>query len=163
MYKIGEKIVYPSQGACIVDAVVEKTIMGKKKQYYVLKIASGNLTVSIPVDNCDKLGVRCVISREEAKNVLEYFKNAKTDDTVNWNKRQRENIAWVKSGDIYKAAHVLKELMVRDARRGLSTGERKLLSGTRQIIISELVLSGLGTKEEIDEIMSDIVEVELNG
>lgn len=162
MYQIGEKIVYPMHGAGIIESVEEKTVMGKKQSYYILKIATSSMKVSLPVDSCDKIGVRYVMSREAAAELLDYFRNAKTSDNVVWNRRQRENISKIKSGDMHKIACVLKELMCREAKKGLSTGERKLLNGTKQIIVSELVLSGLAVKEELDEIMEDIIEEEIS-
>ncbi len=164
MYSIGEKVVYPLHGAGVIEAIEERTIMGVKKKYYIMEIDSGmgRMRLSLPVDSCEKAGLREVMSKDEAAKLLDFFKNFDPGDDINWNKRQRVNIQRIKSDNVYDTVRVLKELMFRDARRGLSTGERKLLNGTRRIIVSELVMSGLGDKEDIDEIMEDIIEAAVN-
>ena len=158
MFSIGEKIVYPLHGAGIVEAIDEKEILGKKKKYYVMRVYSGNMTVLIPVDNCEEIGVRQVIDKTEAKKVVEYFKTEPLYDDDNWNRRQRENMVKLKSGDIYKVLDVLKDLLYRDKLKGLSTSERKALVNARQIIVSELVMSGFAGVEDIELIMDSIID-----
>lgn len=158
MFSIGEKIVYPLHGAGIVEAIEEKEILGKKKKYYVMRVFSGNMTVLIPVDNCEEIGVRQVIDKAEAKKVVEYFKTEPLYDDDNWNRRQRENMIKLKSGDIYKVLDVLKDLLYRDKLKGLSTSERKALVNARQIIVSELVMSEFAGTEDIELIMDSIID-----
>ena len=158
MYEIGDKIVYPLHGAGVVEAIEEKEIMGQKKQYYVVRILCGNMTLLIPTDNCEEIGVRDVISKEEAKKIVDYFKNEPLCDDSNWNRRQRGNLIKIKSGDIYKVLDVLKDLMYREKVKGLSTSERKVLGNARQIVVSELVMSDFANEEDIDMIMNDIVD-----
>lgn len=158
MFSIGEKIVYPLHGAGVVEAIDEKEILGKKKKYYVMRVYSGNMTVLIPVDNSEEIGVRQVIDKAEAKKVVEYFKTEPLYDDDNWNRRQRENMVKLKSGDIYKVLDVLKDLLYRDKLKGLSTSERKALVNARQIIVSELVMSGFADIEDIELIMDSIID-----
>ncbi len=158
MFSIGEKIVYPLHGAGVVEAIEEKEILGKKKKYYVMRVYSGNMTVLIPVDNSEEIGVRQVIDKAEAKKVVEYFKTEPLYDDDNWNRRQRENMIKLKSGDIYKVLDVLKDLLYRDKLKGLSTSERKALVNARQIILSELVMSGFAGTEDIEFIMDSIID-----
>ena len=157
MYAIGDKIVYPLHGAGIIEAIEERMIMGKKQEYYIMRISSCNMTVMIPMSNCAEIGIRDVIDKEEAKRVLENFKNEPLHLDDNWNRRQRENLIKIKSGDIYQVVSVLKDLLYRDMVKGLSTSERKILNNARQIIISELVLSEIATKEDIESIMEEVI------
>ena len=157
MYGIGDKIVYPLHGAGVIEAIEERVIMGKKQQYYIMRINACNMTVMIPMDNCTGIGIRDIMTREEAKGVLEYFKNEPVHIDDNWNRRQRENLVRIKSGDIYQVACVLKELLFRDKSKGLSTSERKILNNAKQIIISELVMSEVATKEDIETILDEVV------
>lgn len=157
MYAIGDKIVYPLHGAGIIEAIEERVIMGKKQQYYIMRISSCNMTVMIPMNNCEEIGIRDVIDKDEARKVLENFKNEPLHLDDNWNRRQRENLVKIKSGDIYQVLCVLKDLLYRDKVKGLSTSERKILNNARQIIVSELVLSEIATKEDIEAIMDEVV------
>ena len=158
MFEIGDKVVYPLHGAGVIEAIEEKFILGKKKKYYVMRVQSGNMTVLIPMDNCEEIGVRYVIDANEAKKVIEYFKNEPLYDEHNWNIRQRENLLKIKSGDVYKVLDVLKNLMYREKVKGLSTSERKVLNNAKQIVVSELVMSNFASIEDIEMILDSIVE-----
>lgn len=159
MYKIGDKIVYPMHGAGIIEAIEEKVILGKKQSYYVVRMTlTGEMTVMIPLQSCDEIGVRFVIDKAEGKKVLEAFRKAPIEENANWNKRHRENMQKIKSGDIYQVLGVVKELMYRDKSKGLSTSERKMLNNAKQIMVSELVLSAVAGRNDIENIMSDTVD-----
>lgn len=158
MFAIGEKIVYPLHGAGTIEAVEEKEILGNKKKYYVMRVYSGNMTLLIPVDNCEEIGVRNIIDKSEAKKVIEYFKTEPLYDEDNWNRRQRENMQKIKSGDIYKVLDVLKDLLYREKLKGLSTSERKALCNAKQIVVSELIMSGFAGPDDIELIMDTIID-----
>lgn len=159
MYNIGDKIVYPMHGAGVIESIEERVVLGKRQSYYVMRMTlSGEMTVMIPMENCDEIGVRFVIDKTEGKKVLEQFRKAPISEIANWNKRHRENMQKIKTGDIYQVLDVVKELMYRDKSKGLSTSERKMLNNAKQIMISELVLSDVGEKTDIESIMSDTVE-----
>ena len=159
MYNIGDKIVYPMHGAGVIESIEEKVVLGKKQSYYIMKMTlTGEMTVMIPMDNCDEIGVRFVIDKEEGSKVLEEFRKAPISENENWNKRHRENMQKIKTGDIYQVLNVVKELMYRDKSKGLSTSERKMLNNAKQIMVSELVLSSVADKNDIESIMTDTVD-----
>ena len=140
MYKIGDKVVYPMHGAGEIVGLEDKEIFGEVKEYYVLNMPIGGMKVSLPVNSVDKIGVRNIISEEEVDQLLENFSNYECEETTNWNKRYRENMEKIKSGSVTSVAYVVKALMVRDKAKGLSTGERKMLSSAKQILLSEIIL-----------------------
>jgi CarD family transcriptional regulator len=157
MYCVGDKVVHPLHGAGIIKSMKKITLGGVERDYYVVCFVVGNMISDIPVEGCDKIGIREVISKDEAKKVLEYFHEREVGDDINWNKRQRDNMSKLKSGDVYQVAGVLKELMCREKRKGLSTSERKTLSSARQIVLSELILSGVADEGDIQLILDDTV------
>ncbi len=158
MYSIGDKIVYPMHGAGIIEAIEEKVVLGKKQSYYIMRIPAGDMKVMIPMNSCDEIGVRFVIGKDEASKVLEAFRSYPVEEDNNWNKRHRDNMVKIKSGDIYQVCTVVKELMLRDRLKGLSTSERKMLTSAKQIVVSELVLSNVAGKSDIESILCDTVE-----
>ena len=159
MYNIGDRIVYPMHGAGVIESIEEREILGVVHKYYIVRMPiAGEMTLMIPIDKCQEIGVRDVISKDEATKVLEIFRTVEVESDSNWNKRHRENMTKIKSGDIYKVLGVLKELMYRDKLKGLSTSERKMLNNAKQIVVSELVLSSVGEKEDIESIISDTVD-----
>ena len=160
-YQIGDKIVYPMHGAGVIEAIEEKEIMGTKQTYYIMRIPIGDMKVMIPTCNAQEIGVRDVIDKEEADRVIATFRSCSTEMDSNWNKRYRENVARIKSGDIYEVVRVVKNLMYREKSRGLSTGERKMLNGAKQILVSELVIAKSINQSEVETIMNEIVNAEL--
>ena len=150
MFNIGDKIVYPMHGAGVIESIEEKEILGNKQNYYIVKMPIGDMKVMIPIEHVDDIGIREVIGTKDADKVFDVFKEKTTDETVNWNKRYRENMLKIKSGNIFEVAEVVRTLMVRDKEKGLSTGEKKMLNSARQILISELVLVKNITPKEIE-------------
>ncbi len=161
MYSIGDSVVYPLHGAGIIEAIEEREVEGLMHRYYAMRIPLGDMKVLIPVEGADKIGVRDIIPSEEADKVLSEFGILEIDSNRNWNKRFRENMVKIKSGNIYEVAAVVKSLMMRDRSKGLSTGERKMLSNAKQILISELVISKNTTYEAVDEELRSMVEAEM--
>lgn len=162
MYHIGDKVVHPMHGAGVVRDMKTIELNGTLRDYYVVCFAVGSMISDIPVDGCEKIGIRDVIDKDEARRVLEHFHDFEVGDDGNWNRRQRENIVKLKSGDIYQVAGILKELMCREKRKGLSTSERKTLGSARQIVMSELILSGIANENDIQLILDDTIAEAVN-
>ena len=154
MFAVGDYIVHPMHGAGIIESIVSKRINGDEREYYILKLPVGDMVVMVPVQGCEAIGVRPVISRDEAVGILEAFPKIVTSETQNWNKRYRENMDKIKSGNLLEVGKVVKSLMCRDTERGLSTGERKMLHSAKQILISELVIALDLDYEQIEKQLS---------
>lgn len=140
-------------GAGIIQSIISKRIDGDDRDYYVLKLPVGDMIVMVPVVGCESIGVRSVMEADKARSVLDAFSDIEVSMTPNWNKRYRENMDLIKSGDLSKVSAVVKGLMCRDNERGLSTGERKMLHTAKQILISELVIALGLSYEQIEELL----------
>ena len=140
-FQIGDKVVHPMYGAGILESVVQKKVNGVTREYYIMRLPERSMVVMIPVESSAEIGVRPVVDRDRADEVLAAIPGIQVEMTSNWNHRYRENMERLKSGDLLEVARVVKGLTARDTARGLSTGERKMLHSARQILISELVLS----------------------
>lgn len=151
MFSIGDRIAHPLHGAGVIDGIEERKINGVTRQYYMFKLPVGGMLVMIPVENCEEIGVRPIIAPEEVETLLAKMADIEIDMRQNWNRRYRENMLRIKSGDLLEVAHVIKGLMARDSEKGLSTGERKMLRSAKQILISELVLSQSSSYEVVED------------
>ena len=160
MFEIGDKVVYPMHGAGIIEGIEVKEILGEKKQYYILNFPMGGRKVMIPTNNVEEIGVREITPRAEIGKVVEVLKQPGEALPDNWNKRYRANLEKIKSGDIYEVADVVRDLMIRDRDKGLSSAEKKMLNNARQILISELCMSTSSDEEEISSMIDNIT---LNG
>ncbi len=158
MFHIGDKIFYPMHGAGVIEDIVEKEILGEKKQYYVMKIPCSNMEISIPAANIEAIGVRGIIDADTAAAVMDYLRTQEVDYNSNWNVRYRENLGKVKCGDIFEICKVVKSLMLRERVKNLSTGERKMLTSAKNILVSELLLSLNSSYDAIDAQIDEIIE-----
>ena len=141
MFQIGDKVVHPMHGAGVIDSIVQRRVAGQVQEYYQLKLSVGNMVVMVPTDNTGEVGMRPVVSGAKAEELMSEMQGIEVDMTSNWNRRYRENLVRLKSGDLLEVARVVKGLRRRESQRGLSNGERKMLHTAKQILISELVLA----------------------
>lgn len=159
MFNVGDKIVYPMHGAGVIESIEEKEILGSKQNYYVMKMPVGDMKVMIPTLNVEGIGIREIIDSCDVDKVYEILQDQSVNVTNNWNKRYRENMTKIKSGNIYEVADVVRSLMIREREKGLSTGERKMLNSARQIMVSELVLAEGTDPGEIETAINDFLKI----
>jgi CarD family transcriptional regulator, regulator of rRNA transcription len=146
-FQIGDKVVYPHHGAAIIKSMEEKEFQGEKKQYYILRLAYGDLTLMVPTDNTDGVGIRDVIAQDELEKVFKVLKSKECRMPTNWSRRFKTHVEKLRSGDIYQVAEVVRNLARREADKGLSAGEKRMLTKARQILISEVTFAA-----NVDEI-----------
>lgn len=158
MFNIGDKIVYPMHGAGVIESIEEKELAGEKQAYYILKMP-GEVKVMVPVEKAEEIGVRDIIDKETAGNVIKVFDKESVEEDPNWNRRYRENIEKMKSGDIYEIANIVRSLSFKQKEKGLSTGDKKMLLNAKQILVSELVLAEQLDKSEIEEIIDNKINL----
>lgn len=157
MFFIGDKIVYPMHGAGVIEQIEEKQILGEVRKYYILKVPCGDMKIMIPVECCQEIGVRAIISMNEMNEVIHVLQGGSTEMSNNWNRRYRENMEKLKTGDIFNVAEVVRNLMRTDKEKKLSTGEKKMLSNAKQILISEIILVKEIDHETAEKIINSAV------
>jgi len=158
MFNLGDKVVYPMHGAGVIEAIEEKEILGTRRKYYIMKMPLGDMKVMIPLDSVEDIGLRDIISLTEVEQVMAVLNDDISKMPQNWNRRYRANMDRIKSGDIYEVAAVVRNLMLRDKEKGLSTGERKMLGNAKQILVSELVLARGIDEKTAEELINTTVQ-----
>jgi len=158
MFNIGDKVVYPMHGAGIIEGIEEKNILGEKQNYYVIKMP-GEVKVMVPTAKAADVGVRDIIDSNTASKVFQVLETNSTQMDMNWNKRYRDNMEKMKSGDIYEVADVVRNLSFKQKEKGLSTGEKKMLLNAKQILVSELTLAENSKKEDIEEMVNSKIDL----
>src|SRR4030088_3719505 len=149
-FDVGDKVVYPHHGAAVIEKSEKKDVFGENREYLVLKLAYGDLTLMVPADNTDGVGLREVINDEEVEEVFAVLRKKEARMPTNWSRRYKNHVEKLKSGDIYQVAEVVRNLSIRDKDKGLSAGEKRMLTKARQILVSELTLA-LNVDEEAAE------------
>lgn len=160
MFNLGDKVVYPMHGAGVIETMESKEILGEEKNYYVLKMPIGEMKLMIPVDNVNNIGLRNIIDKSLVEKVYNILKQAAVLNDSNWNKRYRDNMLKMKTGDIYAVAQVVRDLTFRDREKGLSTGEKKMLVSAKQMLVSEISLSMNMDSEEIQDYLENIINLD---
>ncbi|MBI4261796.1 MAG: CarD family transcriptional regulator [Actinobacteria bacterium] len=153
MFRKGDTVVHPEHGAAVIEDLRERDFLGEKKKYFVLRLAYGDLTLMVPVDNTEEVGLRQVVSKQEVKKVLDVLKEDETKMAANWSRRFKNNIEKLRSGDIYQVTEVVRNLSIREQNKGLSAGEKRMLAKARQILVSELVFATGGTEQKAEDLI----------
>ncbi len=141
-FKVGDHAVYPGHGVGKVVAVEAKEIMGTKLEFYSVQILETGLKIMVPKTSVNQVGLRPIISEEEANQVIAILKikDVKIDNQT-WNRRYREYMEKIKTGSVYEIAEVLRDLFLLKVDKELSFGERKMLDTARGLLMKELTLA----------------------
>jgi CarD family transcriptional regulator len=148
LYKVGDKVVYPHHGAGTVVKREKREVLGEKREYLTIKILHNDMTVNVPADNAERVGLRKVIDEEAVKKVVKYLTSGGTEMPKNWNRRFKHNRDKMKTGDIYELAEVVRNLALRDGEKGLSTGEKQMYVKAKKILASELMYAKNMSEDE---------------
>ena len=137
-FKAGDRVVYPHHGAAIIEKKETKEVFGEKTEYLVLRMAHGEMTLSVPVDKAEEVGMRWPISGEDVEDLFEVLQRRDVREPANWSRRFKNHQEKLKSGDVYQVAEVVRNLALRDREKGLSAGEKTLYNKARSVLVSEL-------------------------
>ena len=146
MFDVGDKVVYPHHGAGMVVKKEKREVLGQTREYLTIKILHNDMTVNVPVESAEQVGLRTVIDEDLVKTVVKALTGGSTEMPKNWNRRFKHNRDKMKTGDIFELAEVVKNLSLRDHEKGLSTGEKQMFVKAKKILASELMYA-----KEMDE------------
>ncbi len=158
MFSVGDMAVYPAHGVGVIEAEEKKVIGGVEKTFYVMRILDNDMTVLIPKDNIDRIGLRSIISRDEVDKVYDILREKKVSfNHQTWNRRYREYMEKIKSGSIFELAQVLRDLHIISHDKQLSFGERRMLDTAKNLLVKELSLAEGREEAEIEEKINNIL------
>src|SRR5215218_9761405 len=158
LYKVGDKVVYPHHGAGTVVKKESREVLGQKREYLTIRILHNDMTVQVPAENAEAVGLRPVIDEKMVEVVYKALTAGSTEMPKNWNRRFKHNRDKMKTGDILELAEVVRNLALRDHEKGLSTGEKQMFVKAKKILASELMYAKGMNEEEagqwLDEVLS---------
>jgi len=140
-FDVGDRVVYPQHGAATIERREMKVAFGEEKEYLVLRLSYGDLMLSVPADNTEEVGLREVINDDEVEEVFAVLRVKEARMPTNWSRRYKNHGEKLKSGDPYQVAEVVRNLSLREQEKGLSAGEKRMLTDARQILVSELIFA----------------------
>lgn len=156
-YRVGETVIYPHHGAAVIEKTEQRELSGEPRQYLVLRLTSGDLTVMVPSDACEDVGIREVVSRQEVERVLAVLRTPEPPTSATWNRRYKANQERLRSGDIFRVAEVVRNLTVRNRGRSVSAGEKRMLEKAEQILLSELAAAGGWSEEQTRQLVARVL------
>lgn len=164
MFNIGDKVVYPMHGAGTIESIEEREMLGNSEDYYIIKMPVGGMKLMVPTSKVENVGIREISDKSEADKVFSVLEKPKDPyvHDANWSKRYNLNVEKIKSGDILEVAEVVRELSHRHMERGLSIGEKKMLSTAKNILISEMVLAENVDKDVLDMKIEETIKNSYN-
>jgi CarD family transcriptional regulator, regulator of rRNA transcription len=147
-FKVGDRVVYPHHGAAVIEKRETREAFGEKKEYFVLKMAHGDLTLAVPADKAEEVGMRPPISAEDVDDLFQLLSKKDVREPTNWSRRFKNHQEKLKSGDVYQVAEVVRNLALREVTKGLSAGEKAMLVKARSVLVSELSFALDVTEED---------------
>ena len=152
-FKVGDKVVYPSQGVSVVEEISKEVLAGTEMKCYHLRLVGSDSKVMVPVDNSERVGLRPLSEKKQVKKVMRRLKAAEGENAEDWKDRYRANLERIKTGDLDEIVDVLLCLAEVAGRKTLSFRERKMYDHARQLLVHEVA--------EVDS--RDVVKVEQQG
>ena len=160
MFKVGDMAVYPTHGVGRIEAIEEKKISDRDQKFYIMKILGNGMTIMIPIDNIEQVGLRGIISNKDASKVYKILKDKKNQsvDTQTWNRRYREYMERIKTGSVYEVATVLRDLFLLRLVKDLSFGERRMMDIAKSLLIKELSIAQAMSEDHVEKNIESIFQ-----
>jgi CarD family transcriptional regulator len=152
-YKVGQEIVYPLQGVGHIRAIEERPFREKKLLYYIVYLEVSDMTIMVPIDKADDLGIRAIVGKKEAQKALRLIAEEFEPIPADWKLRYQMNLDLLKKGSILDIANVVRALYHRSRIKELPILERKLYDSALRLLIDEISFSLLRGKEEVEELV----------
>lgn len=156
-YKVGDTVVYPHHGAAVIEKREKRKLGGEERDYLVLRLTYGDLTLMVPADATDEVGLRSVVSKKEVDEVFKVLRRRDGSMPTNWSRRFKANYEKLRSGDIYQVAEVVRNLALRESEKGLSAGEKRMLTKSKQILVSELAAAIKKSDEQTESLIDEVL------
>ena len=154
-FQVGDLAVYPAHGVGEIMAIESRVVNGEKHDFYIMKVIENGMTIMIPTNNVESVGLRDVINKKEVPKVYAVMQSRKEGiaDNQTWNRRYREYMDKIKTGSLYDVAEVFRDLFLLKLNKDLSFGERKLYDTAQILLVREL---STAKKTDEDSILSEI-------
>jgi len=157
LFDVGDKVVYPHHGAGTIIKKEKREVLGQTREYLTIQILHNDMTVQVPCDNAEKVGLRYIIDEETVALVVKALSGGSTEMPKNWNRRFKHNRDKMKTGDIFELAEVVRNLSLRDHEKGLSTGEKQMFVKAKKILASELMYAKDMDEDEAAEWLDGVL------
>jgi CarD family transcriptional regulator len=158
-YKKGQEIVYPLQGVGQIKTIEERVFRSTKLLYYIIYLEVSDMTIMVPVDKADELGIRPIVDKRQANKALKLISEDYEPVPTDWKARYQNNLDLLKKGSVLDIATVVRALYHRSRIKELPILERKLYDSALKLLVDEISFSLQKGKEEVEELVMSKMEV----
>jgi CarD family transcriptional regulator len=149
-FNVDQQVVYPSQGVGKVTEIFERTFNGAQVLYYKIHIEASDMTVMVPVEKAEDLGIRQIVSAQEAEEALKLLSDDFEPITSDWKLRYQTNLDLLKKGTVKDIATIVRCLYNRSKVKELPILERKLYDSAKKLLEDEISFALGKTAKEIE-------------
>ena len=154
-FKVGDKVVYPSQGVSIVESISNEVLAGTDMKCYHLRLIGSESKVMVPVANSERVGLRPLAEKKAVTTALKRLKSSESENSEDWKDRYRANLDRIKTGDLDEIVDVLLCLAEVAGRKTLSFRERKMYDHARQLLVHEVAEVDGRSVETVEQQIED--------
>lgn len=159
-FKDKQQVVYPLQGVGQIQSIEERDFQDEKLLYYVIYLEVSDMTVMVPVDKAEELGIRAIVPKKEAQAALQLISEDFEPVTADWKVRYQMNLDLLKQGSVMDIATVVRTLYHRSKVKELPILERKLFDSALKLLVDEVSFSLGKDKEETEQLIFAKLETE---
>jgi CarD family transcriptional regulator len=152
-FQVDQKIVYPSQGVGVIKSIEEKLFKDEKTLYYIVYLEVSDMTIMVPVNKIDTLGIRPIVPKEEALRALDFISEDYEPIPSDWKLRYQMNLDLLKKGSIMDIASIVRSLYHRSKVKELPIQERKLYDSAMKLLEDEITYSLRKPREEVETLI----------
>ena len=157
-FKLNQEVVYPLQGVGQIISIEEKDFRNQKLLYYIIYLEVSDMTVMVPVDKAEELGIRAIVNPSESQKALKLITEDFEPVTADWKLRYQMNLDLLKSGSVMDIATVVRTLYHRSKVKELPILERKLFDSALKLLVDEISFSLEKTKEDVEQLVFSKLE-----
>jgi CarD family transcriptional regulator len=152
-FQVNQKVVYPSQGVGIINSIEEKEFKSEKILYYVIYLEVSDMTIMVPVEKAETLGIRPIVPKDEAQKALDLIGEDYDPIPSDWKLRYQMNLDLLKKGSITDIAMIVRSLYHRSKVKELPILERKLYDSALKLLEDEIAYSLRKNREEVENLI----------
>lgn len=157
LFEIGDKIIYPMQGAGVIQGIEEKDFSGEKKKYYIIKMLTNNMQLMIPMDRIIDSNLRLVTNESTLDKILLDLNTTdfSSNDNISSKQRYQSNMDKIKSGSLKENLEVVYDLTCLSKEKSLNSTEKQMLTNARKFLVDEIILVKNLTEDEADNLLDE--------
>ena len=158
-FDVADYVVYPKHGVGRVVELQSTEIAGCRLDLYVLRFEKEKMTLRVPVNKADSVGMRKLSSDKTMKDALETLKGKPKVKRTMWSRRAQEYEAKINSGDIVAIAEVVRDLYRSESQPEQSYSERQLYEAALDRLSREIaVVQHVTETEAVKEIEGQLAK-----